>query len=228
MSELNIAVKQFRGLVTPVLPMASSDPMIPILNSVLIESRGKWLTATATDRFRLAIKRVKAPEDDWPEFRAIVPASTIKAILAAFKPSRRDSNPELTLTITAQDRMKVVGGSALLDMLGADIDYPLTVGTFPDVQRLVRDALNHKASTTSTIGLNFGFLADFAKAESNLAIRITTPASPAVITNGDDFLGIIMPRRLVEAVGSDGDLLLDADWTSLLAPQSDEAKESAA
>lgn len=101
-AKITITACELRDLVSPVLPLASKDSMLPILNAVLIETDGKWLSASATDRFRLGIKRIeKRPTEDdptteWAPFRAVVPLPALRSLLSVFKPSRH-LDPELTL-----------------------------------------------------------------------------------------------------------------------------------
>ena len=218
MTDLNISVKQLKALVSPVLPLAGRDAGLPVLTAIRVESHGQYLTASATDRYRLGIKRLRADDGEWPEWSATIPTSTLRSILAAFKPSRRDADPELTLTIVSPDELRVVASGALLDMFGAEITYPLETAEFPKLHKLIRDALAADPAATAATGFNWPFLTDFNAAATGTAalmMRISAGTKPVVITDGEDFIGAVMPRK---RFSSDGDTFHIGDgWDALLA-----------
>ncbi len=228
---LNITARQLKALVAPVLPLAGTDDMLPVLRAVHIEANGPWLIASATDRFRLGVHRLRCPDGDWPAgWSALVPTRTLRGILAAFRPSRKDSDPELKLTIS-DDALHVASSAALLDILGADITYPLETGEFPKLRSIIREALAAEPDAAAFSGYNWRFLADFAAAGTNssgtLSMRINSATNPASITDGEYIIGILMPRRLITGAGTPTFPKLE-DWSDILAPPNKPTAKKAA
>jgi DNA polymerase III sliding clamp (beta) subunit (PCNA family) len=222
--ELTIGARSLRSLVDPVLPCAAADDMLPVLCTVRIESRGQYLVAIATDRYRLAMKRLAAPSGEaWPEWSATVPVSTIKSILATFKPSARDADPMLTLIIGEDGgTVRVLGEGGLLDFAEAAIAYPLLRGDYPKTQKLFREAISDEVGS-SHVALNPALIAGvLPKGVPAACVKVSSPVKPILITDGEDFISILMPRRL-----SGGKFAKDAvdpfpsldSWSDLLADE---------
>lgn len=203
---ITITASQWRDLIGPVLPCAGSDTMLPVLNAVQIRTDGKWLIATATDRFRVAMKRVAkvATDDDpateWPEFVALVPLKAVKSIGAMLKPSRGSAHLS-GATFTVENDRLTVEASGLFDLFdAARFTHHLETGEYPKVAKLFTTALavpdSERAPVTT---LDPGFLADM-KASGSPAVRVIgpkadDPKSPIVFADDDGFLALLMPRR---------------------------------
>jgi len=214
MTTLTIDAKEFRALVSPVLPMACKDDMMPAICAVLIEADGKWLSATTTDRFRAGIKRIEkhATDDDptteWPEFRALVPMRAIKSLLAMFKPSRGAPSATITLTIESDESgverltAEAVGLFDLFDS-GRFTHTLIDPAGFPGIRKPFREALETPDDArSSTVGINPSFMADFKAAGGDtLRVVLGGPAKPLVVTDDEGFIGLLMPRRLVAEPG---------------------------
>lgn len=226
MTDLHITARQFKALVSPVLPCAGTDDMLPVLNSVRIEAHGEWLVASATDRFRAGFRRLRHPDGkSWPKWNATLPLSTVRSVMA-FKPSRKDTDPELVLAVLPDNRMRVAASGALLDMLAAEVTYPLRDGQFPDLRAVVRDSLAVEPDAPHS-GFNWEYLAAFKAAVTSgpgLQIRVH-PNKAAVITDGEDFIGILMPRRVHEGAT---DFRVGEGWDTLLAEPKKPARKRAA
>ena len=196
---LTIGVRQLRSLVEPVIPSASGDDMLPVLNAVLIETSGKWLVATATDRFAIAIKRVAASEDEpWPaSWSALVPLSTLRGILSTFRASVRDRDPAIELTVM-DDLLHVTSSAGLLDMREASIVYPLQSGEYPTVRGLLRNALLAEpgASTTSFDPARLTRLLSKVDARAVAMKCGGEKRDPLAFTDGENFFGLLMPRSM--------------------------------
>jgi len=222
MSVLNISVQQLRELVTPTIPFASTDYTLPALNAVQIHSRGPWLIATATDRFRLIMHRTKSPDGNWPNWSASIPTATLRNILATFK-TTRGLDTDLTLTISDDGHTIEVAAVGLMDMSAATITYPLETSAFPKVSKILTKALAAEVSDTQ-VGLSPALLRDLPKTASTLRFKVTSPRDPVLFTDGENLVGCIMPKRL----SSDGEVgsivSLDEAWTdTILADAPDKA-----
>lgn len=219
---ITITARTLHALIDPVLPCASSDIGLPVLNGVLIESRGKWLTATATDRFRLGVKRIGSPDGEaWPEFRAVVSTRSLRNIFATFKP-QRGLDPELDLAIEG-DRLSVKASGGLDDMAGASASYWLVDGEYPKADRLLRKALDAEPQPIEQ-AFNWQHLSAFKAADKiGVGLRVKAGGGPTdpLLVVGDDFLGILMPRKI------SGDLA-DQGWGDVLTNTAEKKVEAVA
>lgn len=209
---ITISIGQLRNLVGPVLPFAGCDDMLPVLNGVRIKSHGKWLVATTTDRFRIGMKRIAAFDTDgqpveWPEFEALVGTHTLRSILSTFK-GPRHLDPELTLTVEGE-QMEVEASGGLL-FTRASIAYDLVGGEFPNVASLIKKAMETEG-TAPDAGFDPAFMADFKAVGKTLTMkRGPGDKDPIFITDGEDFIGALMPRKLItDAVAAPWDDILN-------------------
>ena len=224
-----ITAREFRDLVTPVIPLACKDRMTPILNAVRIESVGKYLTASATDRFTVGICR-HAPANKPPKGLAIViPLPSIRLILSTFKPSR-DMDPELEFAVTAGGkRLKVNQAGGAFDFLDASITYPLETGQWPALPKVIIDRIESEDVPATTISLNAAHLAKFQHAVRHgepLEIKVGCNNKAVLVTVGDHFVGALMPTSRSSDNESGTSTL--AEWVKLFASASVPAKSKAA
>lgn len=199
MSTLSITARQFKALVSPVLPHASRDRMMPVLNTVRIETRGRWLLAIATDRFRVGLNRQERPEgapDDWS---ATIPLAAVKGIISTFAPLR-GLDADLSLTIDGGNLAATAEGALIGGFFDASFKWPLETGEFPKVGSLVIRALQD-AEGGATTKLRMEYVAAFRHADvhgSGLWMRHTTSdpdRGPVLVTDGENFVGMVVPRR---------------------------------
>jgi len=213
MSSITLTATQLRDLVTPVIPHASKDQTLPSLCAVRIRSAGQYVTAIATDRYRIGFQRVTLtePPAEGGGFDAAVPVAVLKRIMGVFRPTRWH-NPVLELAVDGE-RLRVsladtmteqtVGTSGDVDGLaGASLTFALHSGDFPypALDRLVREALEGVPDEAAmTAVFNPEFLADFRIGQPrHEPMRITAtggPARPWLIRVGDDFIGLLVPVR---------------------------------
>jgi DNA polymerase III sliding clamp (beta) subunit (PCNA family) len=207
--ELSITVSALRRMVDPILPLASSDGMLPVLCAVHFTAQNGVLMAEATDRFVMGMTRREhpgAPDGlDW-----LIDAADLKAILRTFRPSR-DSDPTLILTADENDVLWVESQEqgGLIDFVSARVGYRLAVGEFPKIRRVFRTAYD-RGVIAEPISLNAEFLAKFkALGREGVTFRVGGIKKTTVITRHNDrgeldFAGLIMARAAVE--GAEGDL----------------------
>ncbi|MGH3997641.1 MAG: hypothetical protein ACRDTJ_09290, partial [Pseudonocardiaceae bacterium] len=217
MTNFTISAAEFRALVAPVLPLACKDDMMPTLCAVLIEGDGKWLSATATDRFRMGIKRIakRATDDDpateWPEFRALVPLRSIKSLLTTFKTLRGSLPAQITFTI--EDGKLTAEAAGAFDLFdSARFVHYLQDGEYPKVRSLVQQTLDIAVEDrVSAIHLDPFFLADWkAIGTKNLRFLMGKANGAILVTDDEGFIGLQMPRRSE---------LRYEDWSDFLAPK---------
>lgn len=237
--KITLSNRQLHALVKPVVPFACTDDYLESLHSVSIRRHGDYLVAAATDRFRVGMTRVKVEEMPKGEFACTVRLPEIARLLALFRPGRRSlvKQPRLTLSIAKG----VLHAEALPpstkgkpgwyrhddeahDFASLQVGCKLVEGNPPDLFKLVRERLAAATEQApSTVGVNMAFLAEFQNAVKHLdpadfertqAVSIhlpKDPGKPLLVRAGDNFVGLLMPRRLI---GSE-------DWTPAYQPTND-------
>jgi hypothetical protein len=216
---ITLTARDLRDLLTPVIPFTDKGFTLPLLECVWLRGHGEYVTAVATDRYRLGVKRAKVTA---PEFEAFLPRDTFKRVLEIFKPTQTH-DPELTLVFEPERvTVNTTGGLGLLD---ASIGFPLYTApdatkVFGSVLSVLRDAESAKLAPFN-VALNPHFLADFRHiAARNEPVTIRggqkkdgDTLGPLFISIGDDFRAALMPVRL-ESGNTTG---LSGDWAALVA-----------
>lgn len=223
-TSVSIAASDFHRLVKAVIPLADRGVALPVLNAVWLRGHGQWISATATDRYRVGVKRVKceAPEG----WQALIPLSALRSLLATFKPSLRN-DPTLTLTPDGTRlAVSVAGLDSWADITGGTLHFRLDEGQYP---KSIDDLLAGYAAASDPLpdgaAFNPHFLADFkAASEGGEPMRLGSDRilgngkpNALVVRIGDHFIGAVIGARIVDAERP--------DWTDLFPTR---AKEGAA
>lgn len=224
MTSIELSASELRDLVSPVLPLASSDATLPVLNSVLLQVRGDYITATATDRYRLGIQRFKFDEPP-AEFTALVSVRDLRHMLTIFKPNKAIDMRLLLTTGDASGKptITIEATAGLLTFSEARFTYHQVDAEYPKIRKILRDALAAEPGEDgNTMSVNPHFLADFkAAAPRNVPLRIRSigPSKPIVVMAGDDFIGMLM---CVKDITGDAwkRLANDETWHTLLGDSS--------
>lgn len=209
--QFDISTKTLAQLVKPVVPLAHKDGMLPSLNAVRLQAFGKYLTASATDRYKAGMSRVALDPAPPVGLDITIGLAELRQLLSVFK---SDVRMERTVTITVlDDRIKVEQAFGL-GFLDASMSFPLVKGEFPDLVALFARPV--ATEPVSSVGLNASHIAEFRHAIRDgepLVIRSSDQNKPVIITAGDHFLGLLMPTRI--ASGAEIDAL--GEWSDIFA-----------
>ena len=212
MQTIELTARSLAGLVRPVIPFADHSGFTPILGSVRLSVHGDYLTAAATDRFRVGIKRLRL--DDAPDgFEAVVPLAAIKQLLTVFKPTRL-LDPVVTLSVE-DGRLTAVQAYGM-DFEQAKFTFALAVGDYPKIESVL---VGHKPQPSESIAVHAKYLADFKSAVTTgepLEVSFGGHMKPVIVTAGEDFIGAVMPVRPQREDGGTGSAF--SDWIDFLAP----------
>lgn len=223
---LTLTARDLVDLTSSVIPHAAgpSGWETQILQSVLIRQSGEFVTAIASDRYKIGFQRVMlgAAVSADPGFRAAIPASVLKRIRTVFR-ATKVHNPTLRLTVDAEaDHLvvEVVDGfdTEAGSVTGASLRFATArADDYPKVDRLVRDALTATPTDKPVpMNVNPAFLSDFRTGHPvNTPLRITNTGDvnkPWLVRVGDDFIGLIVPARFA------GEASDSIDWLPLLNP----------
>jgi hypothetical protein len=217
MSSITITARELTSLVGPVLPHASKDGSLPLLASILIRSNGPWLTAIATDRYRMGFKRIKPATAPGEDFAVALPLAILARIRSVFA-ANRVTDPEITLTIDGT-KLHVTSTGALDGLIGASLDFHLMFPAkdFPKIDRILRGALTAELPTgPSVMPVNPHLLADFRLGhDRNPQMTVTRGGEKMwLIRIGADFLGVIVALNYGTGDFTEAER---GDWAEMLA-----------
>lgn len=215
---IEISAKQFAALVRPVVPLASTDAMLPAINSVHFELLGDYLTACATDRYQVGMMRVRLdePPKKLPPFTLRL--SVIREIQKIFKADRW-TDPALKITPTGESVVIEQVGGIVLDE--ARIKFPCETADYPKIAGVITTS---DRGTPGTFAVDANRLANFRHAitdATGLVVHPSDGSKVVIVTAGDDFIGAIMPRRHEVAADLEG-------WSTFLAPLAPAEKKAVA
>lgn len=196
---ITLKASEFRRLTAPVLPLTDSDTL-PILSALHVQGWGDSVTATATDRYRLGIQRVRVPAPK--RLDTCLPAVAVKEISRLFR-ARRGHDPSLTLSFE-DATVQVSTAEALSDDLAGLVGtWHLMPGEFPKVASILRGAQGI-AGDAQDLAVNAAFIASFQAAatenDAPLVVSARQSDKPMLLSAGADFVGALMPTRSAEPV----------------------------
>lgn len=79
MTRITVDLNVLRNLLTASLPFAGEEYSMPTINAVDLQGKGKWLVATATDRYIVGMTRTAVEGVDG--FAALIKVADAKHIL---------------------------------------------------------------------------------------------------------------------------------------------------
>lgn len=188
-STFTLSAGQLKELLQPV-HFASTDPMLPVLCTVVLEAHGKHVRAMATNRFVFGVARVEPREAPDP-FRAQLRADDAKQIISTFK-----TGAAITVEVDG-DSLTVSAPEAptLAFALSKHEGWP-----YEGSMRILREATASADTGTFSASVDPKLLVLLQKVASvhraqTVKLRLgATPRKPIVGTIGDDFFALVMPR----------------------------------
>ncbi|GAA4680130.1 hypothetical protein GCM10023226_16650 [Nocardioides nanhaiensis] len=199
--------------MAPVLKTIGKDAMLPVLCHARLEVAGSHALLTATDRFAASLSRVRFDHDDARAAVTVhVHRDALTRVLAVFRRPRGRVDPELAVTVT-HGRVRFEGMGLAVDVETAGF------ANFPDVRSLFRQALDTGPAFGGPMRVDFARLAEFRIAHTrNLTTTVAQvpggPGKPYVVRMGDDYLGLLMPRRLPDTESTPASIT--DGWTDAL------------
>lgn len=188
--------QKLQYLIQPVLPHACQDDSLPFISSVRLVLNGQTLRAIATDRFTVAMHRIRLPEEDAGEASAIIWRGDIERVLKNFKPPK-DSFSETLVKVTFGE------GSVIFETTEARMTVKAQGSEYPNVDQILGKCLSRENKAgPADIALSTVFAERWhTKQLRNEPMRLYFGGGPnelVVITIGEDFIGAWMPVKVNE------------------------------
>lgn len=203
---ITVPMTTLRDGLRAVIPGASTDRSLPILNAVQLTLTRESLTLHTTDRYVLMEYVVTIPEDERTftegEVKFTLALDDAKALVKA-TPTRPNAWDRATLGVTAGATEYSARTLTAALIAGPVFTFTATEGEFPPVRRLFPE--NEDFKVEGALGLGHKQLSQLMTASKHLGKNPTlaftagdTPTKPIVATveGVDAWRGLIMPRRL--------------------------------
>lgn len=181
-------------VIGEVLPHASKDGTLPVLNAVLLRAEGGVLTASATDRYTLGVSTIGWQGADIPA--SVLGLDDAVELLRILKGRAGRTGPGEPLTVKASKT------AIAFEIPGLTVTYELRKGSFPDFAALLAKERPAGDKPGVQIALDPDFLARFkaARRSSREPVHLNIAGSsrePAMVLVkvGKHFTGAIMSVR---------------------------------
>lgn len=183
-------------LLKAALPFTATEalPQVAALRGIYLEEHDGQLRAWSNDRFTAALVKTN-PDSITPGFEAVIDRDDVKDLLSLFKATGPGRSAPIALEVDGLS-LRVRSSSEATFALIKPSNYPIG-----PVRRIFRDAVADTATVTGA-GFNPALLARCKEAAAALGrgtdhmdLRLgSTDRKPVLVTLGEDFLGLIMPR----------------------------------
>ena len=184
---LEVEGESLRELLEGVSTHAHKDKDLLVLNAVMLEGEGGYLTARATDRYRLIVGKIEVIEGELSP--SLVSLSDIKRIVALSKDYKLSGRVSLN---RIGDLLTVSAGGNSLTLTIVEANYPPSF-----------DDLLNKGEVTAieTIAFNPAFFADYAKiVGKGVQVKVTfngenKPITIGLVGDKVEWKALLMPMR---------------------------------
>jgi DNA polymerase-3 subunit beta len=190
---LDIAVTDFKEMISQVAFAASSDEARPILQGVLISVDDQQITMAATDGFRVSIRTALLSNPRQTAVNIIVPARALTELGRI----ATDGNQTITVIIPPER------GQVIFHLKDVEVVSQLIDGTFPDFRAIVPKGYKTRTVIATAAILKACRQAEIIAREGNNVIRLN-------LVPGTDGPGAVEISAQTEETGS-SDIKVDAN-----------------
>lgn len=150
---LEVEGERVRELLEGAMTHAHKDKDMPALNAVILEGKGGYLIARATDRYRLIEGKIEVIEGDLSP--SLIRLEDVKRVVAIAKEGK-----------AGKVSLNRVGDLLTVSAGGKSITLTLCDGKFPDTDYLLNQPFNPSGSdlgVTDIVSFSPALFADYAK-----------------------------------------------------------------
>jgi len=186
---LEVEGDSLRELLEGAITHAHKDKDLPALNAVMLEGEGGYLTARATDRYRLIVGKIEVIEGELSP--SLISLSDIKRIVALSKDYKLSGRVSLN-RIGDLLTVSVNGNSITLTIVEAN--YP----TFDDIFN------KGEVTALDTIAFNPAFFSDYSKiVGKGVQVKVTfngenKPITIGLVGDKVEWRALLMPMRYTD------------------------------
>ena len=184
---LEVEGESLRELLEGAITHTHKDKDLPALNAVMLEAEGGYLTARATDRYRLIVGKIEVMEGELTA--SLVSLTDIKRIVALSKEAKVSNKVTFN---RIGDLLTVSAGGNSLTLTIVEANYPPSF-----------DDLLNKGEVTAldTIAFNPSYFSDYAKiVGKGVQVKVTfkgenMPITIGLLGNKVEWQALLMPMR---------------------------------
>ena len=183
---LEVEGESLRELLEGAITHTHKDKDLPALNAVMLEGEGGYLTARATDRYRLIVGKIEVMEGELTA--SLVSLTDIKRIVALAKEGKISNKVTFN---RIGDLLTVSAGGNSLTLTIVEANYP----PFDDVFN------KGEVTALDTIAFNPAFFSDYSKiVGKGVQVKVTFNGENKPITIGllgdkVEWRALLMPMR---------------------------------
>jgi DNA polymerase III sliding clamp (beta) subunit (PCNA family) len=184
---LEVEGESLRELLEGAITHAHKDKDLLALNAVMLEGEGGYLTARATDRYRLIVGKIEVMEGELTA--SLVSLTDIKRIVALAKEGKISNKVTFN---RIGDLLTVSAGGNSLTLTIVEANYP------PSFDDLLNKG---EVSALDTIAFNPSYFSDYAKiVGKGVQVKVTFKGENKPITIGllgdkVEWKALLMPMR---------------------------------
>ncbi len=179
-------VSDFKEMIQQVAFAASTDEARPILTGVLVQVEGDSITLSATDGFRLSVRKAALSSPASAPMRAVVPARALSEL------ARIAGDGDETLTmLLLENRNQVV-----FRLKDAELVSQLIEGSYPDVTQIIPRSYQTRTVLSTKAFLKACKQAEIFAREGSLIARLN------IVPGGEMKPGTVEISGQSEEIGS--------------------------
>ena len=184
---LEVEGESLRELLEGAITHTHKDKDLPALNAVMLEGEGGYLTARATDRYRLIVGKIEVMEGELTA--SLVSLTDIKRIVALAKEGKISNKVTFN---RIGDLLTVSAGGNSLTLTIVEASYP------PSFDDLLNKG---EVSALDTIAFNPSYFSDYAKiVGKGVQVKVTfkgenKPITIGLLGNKVEWRALLMPMR---------------------------------
>jgi hypothetical protein len=184
---LEVEGESVRELLEGAITHAHKDKDLLALNAVMLEGEGGYLTARATDRYRLIVGKIEVIEGELSP--SLVSLTDIKRIVALFKDYK----------LSGRVSLNRIGDLLTVSVNGNSITLTIVEANYPPSF----DDLLNKGEVTAldTIAFNPAFFSDYSKiVGKGVQVKVTfngenKPITIGLVGDKVEWKALLMPMR---------------------------------
>ena len=187
---LEVEGESLRELLEGAITHTHKDKDLPALNAVMLEGEGGYLTARATDRYRLIVGKIEVVEGELSP--SLVSLSDIKRIVALSKDYK----------LSGRVSLNRIGDLLTVSVNGNSITLTIVEANYPPS---FDDLLNKgEVSALDTIAFNPVFFSDYAKiVGKGVQVKVTfngenKPITIGLVGDKVEWKALLMPMRFTD------------------------------
>ena len=185
---LEVEGESLRELLEGAITHTHKDKDLPALNAVMLEGEGGYLTARATDRYRLIVGKIEVMEGELTA--SLVSLTDIKRIVALAKEGKISNKVTFN---RIGDLLTVSAGGNSLTLTIVEANYP----SFNDVFN------KGEVTALDTIAFNPAFFSDYSKiVGKGVQVKVTfngenKPITIGLVGDKVEWRALLMPMRVI-------------------------------